>query len=54
MASHGGIDMESKVRYEQQRAALQAEIGHAKQRYLKKLGTLEKQLDLAKQEKRDL
>lgn len=46
--------MESRVRFEQQRAALQGEVASAKQRYLKKLSTLEKQLEQARNEKRDL
>ena len=46
--------MEARVRFEQQRASLQSEVAQAKARYLKKLGGLERQLDQARGEKRDL
>lgn len=36
------VDMEARVRFEQQRAALQADVANTKQRYHKKLGQLEK------------
>lgn len=53
---HGGaaLDLDSRVRFEQQRVALQGEVANAKQRYLKKLSALEKQLEQARTEKREL
>jgi len=48
------LDLEARVRFEQQRAALQGEVASAKQRYVKKLSALERQLEQARSEKRDL
>jgi len=51
--SQGG-DLDARVRFEQQRSAFQGEVASAKQRYLKKVGALERQLEQARSEKRDL
>ena len=48
------IDMEARVRHEQQRAAMQSEIAHAKSRYLKRVSALERDLEKARSEKREL
>jgi hypothetical protein len=48
------IDMEARVRHEQQRASMQAEIAHAKSRYLKRVSALERDLEKARSEKREL
>ena len=48
------LDLESRVRFEHQRATLNSDVAAAKHRYLKKLGALERQLDQARAEKRDL
>jgi hypothetical protein len=48
------MDMEARVRIDQQRALLQTEVAAAKQKYIKKVSALERELDKAHQEKRDL
>lgn len=47
-------DMEARVRLEQHRAALQQDVAAAKQRYLKRVSALERELEKARSEKREL
>ena len=48
------MDMEARVRAEQQRSAMQAEVAQAKSRYLKRVSALERDLEKARSEKREL
>ncbi len=45
---------EDMVRFEQHRAVLQQDVAAAKQRYLKRVNALERELDKARSEKREL
>ena len=50
----GQIDLEARVRLEQQKASMMGDVAAAKHKYIKRVGTLEKQLDQARNEKREL
>ena len=50
----GGENMEARIRMEQQRAAMQSEVASAKHRYLKRVNQLERDLEKARSEKREL
>ena len=45
---------DAKVRFEQHKLAMEGEVSSVKSRYLKKLSALERQLDQARSEKREL
>ncbi len=52
----GGVHdpVEAKVRFEQHKLALEGEVSQVKSRYMKKLSQIERQLDQARSEKREL